>query len=747
MMWGSSNPIRRWPAGGLLVAAVWLVMSFAEVAHGAPLSSVAGSDPWTERAELVPADGAASDYLGRSVAIDGDTAVVGAAAADVGDNMDQGAAYVFVRSGDTWTQTAKLTSSDGAAGDEFGFAVAISGDTIVIGSRFSAIGGVNGAGAAYVFVRSGTDWLPQGKLTADDGTAFDELGFSVATDGDTAVVGAPFANSSRGKVYVFTRSGTDWTGQAMLAADDAADFDRFGLALAVKADTLLIGSPSADIGANTDQGAVYVFDRSGVAWTSSAKLAADDGGAFDEFGNAVALDGDTAVVGAHYANVGNNQNQGAAYAFVRGGGLWNQQAKLVGDHSSFTDEFGFSVALSGDTAVAGALFANPNGQENQGEAYVFVRQGSDWAQQAWLVSDGGMGDEFGIGVAVDGDTAVIGAESAAVDGEWRGAAYVYSSRTTGGTCANPIVENFDGVTTPSLPAGWTFTAAQGTGPWATVSDFADSAPNAAFVPDESSPSDLYLDTPAFVPQAGSTLSFRHRYDFEETYDGGVLEISIAGAPFTDIIAAGGSFVAGGYPETMQGSSAIAGRDAWTGDTAGAFITTTVNYPAAAIGQSVQLRWRAASDVTVGHAGWWVDTITLGCNDGAEPVARADVSPASLKFALAPGTSASNPVTIANVGDAGSSLAFSIDESDGADCTVPADVPWLSIDPAVGNVAAGESEDVSVTADATGLAVGDYSALVCVGTSDATRPLIAVDVSLTVSGQDPDVIFADGFDGP
>jgi len=288
MMWGSSNPIRRWPAGGLLVAAVWLVMSFVEVAHGAPLGSVAGSDPWTERAELIPADGAASDYLGRSVAIDGDTAVVGAAAADVGDNMDQGAAYVFVRSGDTWTQTAKLTSSDGAAGDEFGFAVAISGDTIVIGSRFSAIGGVNGAGAAYVFVRSGTDWLPQGKLTADDGAAFDELGFSVAADGDTAVVGAPFANSSRGKVYVFTRSGTDWTGQAMLAADDAADFDRFGLALAVKADTLLIGSPSADIGANTDQGAVYVFDRSGVTWTSSAKLAADDGGAFDEFGNAVA---------------------------------------------------------------------------------------------------------------------------------------------------------------------------------------------------------------------------------------------------------------------------------------------------------------------------------------------------------------------------------------------------------------------------------------------------------------------------
>jgi len=177
---------------------------------------------WTLRAELTASDGAGSDYLGRSVSLDGDTAVVGAAGADIDGAESQGAAYVFVRSGDAWTQQAKLTAPDGAPADEFGFAAAISGDTIVVGARFAAIDGINGHGAAYIFVRSGDTWIEQAKLAADDGAAYDEAGFSVAIDGDTVLVGAPFANASQGKAYVFTRTGTDWAPQATIAADDGA---------------------------------------------------------------------------------------------------------------------------------------------------------------------------------------------------------------------------------------------------------------------------------------------------------------------------------------------------------------------------------------------------------------------------------------------------------------------------------------------------------------------------------------------
>lgn len=396
---------------------------------------------WTLRAELTASDGAGSDYLGRSVSLDGDTAVVGAAGADIDGNESQGAAYVFVRSGDTWTQAVKLTAPDGAAADEFGFAAAISGDTIVVGARFAAIDGIDGHGAAYVFVRSGGTWNEQAKLAAEDGAAYDEAGFSVAIDGDTVLVGAPFANGSQGKAYVFTRSGSDWAPQATIAADDGAGFDRFGLALAIDGDTAIFGSPSAQIGANGYQGAAYVFARNAGAWNLQTKLTASDGAAFDEFGVSVALDAGTAIVGAHFADVVYS-GQGAAYAFVQDGDAWSEQGKLVSDDAFFGDEFGIAVSVSGDTAAVGAYAADGGGTENEGEAYVFSRSGGMWSEAARLFPDvATLGGEFGIGIALEGDTAIVGAESAPVDGEFRGAAYVFSSRNAADDTI--FADNFD----------------------------------------------------------------------------------------------------------------------------------------------------------------------------------------------------------------------------------------------------------------------------------------------------------------
>jgi hypothetical protein len=538
----------------------------ARIAFGALfLVSTATAAPWdvdwTLRAELTASDGAGNDYLGRSVSLDGDTVVVGAAGSDVGGNESQGAAYVFVRSGDTWTEQAKLTAPDGAAGDEFGFAAAIAGDTIIVGARFAAIDGINGHGAAYVFVRSGDAWTLQAKLSADDGAAFDEAGFSVAIDGDTALVGAPFANASQGKAYVFTRSGSDWTAQATLAADDGAASDRFGLSLAVDGDTAIAGSPSAAIGANGYQGAAYVFEREAGAWTFQTKLTASDGAAFDEFGVSVALDAGTALVGAHYADVVFS-GQGAAYAFVREGDAWSEEGKLVSDDAFFGDEFGIAVAVSGDTAAVGALFADAGGTENEGEAYIFSRADGAWSEAAQLFADTAtMGGEFGIGVALEGDTAIVGAESASVGGEFRGAAYVFSSAS------------------------------------------------------------------------------------------------------------------------------------------------------------------------------------------AAPVPAAQVSPVALSFALAPGSSDAQPIAIANVGDAGSTLAFSIYEAADATCGAPVDATWLDAAPIDGSVDAGGSQDVQVTADASALDDGDYTAWLCVSTSDPAQAFVPVAITLSVTGTNPDVIFANGFDAP
>ncbi|MSQ08671.1 MAG: hypothetical protein EXR44_05165, partial [Dehalococcoidia bacterium] len=202
---------------------------------------------WTQQQKLTASDGAANDFFGYSVAVSGDTAVVGA----WGDDSAKGSAYVFTRSGSTWTQQQKLTASDGAAIDYFGYSVAVSGDTAVVG----AYGDDSYKGSAYVFTRSGSTWTQQQKLTASDGAANDYFGGSVAVSGDTAVVGAYGDDSEKGSAYVFTRSGSTWTQQQKLTASDGAANDFFGWSVAVSGDTAVVGARSDD----SSKGSAYMF--------------------------------------------------------------------------------------------------------------------------------------------------------------------------------------------------------------------------------------------------------------------------------------------------------------------------------------------------------------------------------------------------------------------------------------------------------------------------------------------------------
>jgi hypothetical protein len=375
---------------------------------------------WTRLQKLTAAGGAADDGFGSSVALAGDTALVGASADDVGANVNQGSATVFVRSGTIWTPQAYLTAADGAEYDVFGTSVALSadGNTALVGARQDDVGANDDQGSATVFVRNGTGWTQQAKLTAADGAGWDRFGTSVAlsADGNTALVGASTddvgANGDQGSAYVFVRSGTAWTQQAHLTASDGAGWDMFGNSVALSGNTALVGALQNKVGANDGQGSAYVFVRSGTTWTPQAKLTASDGAVGEQFGSSVALAGDTALVGAWYDQVGANNQQGSAYVFTRSGTTWTQRAKLTAADGAAADFFGFSVALSGDadTALVGEFTDDVGANGDQGSAYVFVRSGTAWTQQAHLVaSDGAAGDYFGISAALSGDTALVGA--------------------------------------------------------------------------------------------------------------------------------------------------------------------------------------------------------------------------------------------------------------------------------------------------------------------------------------------------
>ena len=270
---------------------------------------------WSQQAKLTASDGAAGDEFGYSVAISGDTAVIGAPRDD-DKSDDSGSAYVFTRSGSTWSQQAKLEATDGAAGDVFGISVAISGDTVVIGADLADEKGSN-SGAAYVFSRSGNTWSQNAKLTADDGAAGDLFGIRVTLSGDTAVIGAARDDDKgdeSGAAYVFIRSGIEWVQQAKLSATDGVANDRFGTRVAIYGNTAVIGAILGDATSNKS-GSAYVFTRSGSSWSEQAKLAASDGAADDVFGWSVALYGDTVMIGAPTSIIALPGGTGSAYVF------------------------------------------------------------------------------------------------------------------------------------------------------------------------------------------------------------------------------------------------------------------------------------------------------------------------------------------------------------------------------------------------------------------------------------------------
>jgi hypothetical protein len=391
------------------------------------------------------------DQFGYSVAIDGDTCVIGAFDADLNAN-NSGSAYIYTSDASgSWNKVAELSGE--ATGDAFGYSVAIDGDTCVIGAYGTNNGSSSGSAYVYTSNANGT-WSHVDEFIAPPNSTF--FGTRVAIDGDTCVIGAYGTNSNTGSAYVYTSdaSGT-WNQVAELSGE--ATGDAFGTSVAIDGDTCVIGA----YGTNSGTGSAYVYTSdANSTWNQVAEFNGEASSNY--FGYSVAIDGDTCVVGAPWANT-----IGSAYVYTSdasgtwnqvadcngcgdGSGTWNQVAELNGEASN--DYFGYSVAIDGDTCVIGAYGTN-NGSSS-GSAYVYTSNANGtWNQVAELGEANST--FFGTSVAIDGDTCVIGTNAT---NSYTGSAYLYGSNATTGACC---VSSgcFDGTDNQCSAAGGTWTEA------------------------------------------------------------------------------------------------------------------------------------------------------------------------------------------------------------------------------------------------------------------------------------------------
>ena len=346
-------------------------------------------------AELAPPGAPAYDWFGNSVAVSGNTIVVGAPAV-AGASSGFGRAYVFTRASAGWHESAELMGSASMAHDWFGDAVAISGGTIVVGAPSVSVQ-TPGLGRAYVFTRTGTGWHQSGELAGNGTTPGDLFGVSVAVSGRTVVVGAPSHASKAGAAYVFTNAGGQWQGQELKGSDTVAK-DDFGDSVAISGSTIVVGA----FDHASEAGRAYVFTKSSAGWRQSAELVGSDTVAGDGFGVSVAISGETVAVGSGLAAT----DAGRGYLFTKGTTGWHQAAELVGSGIVAGDDFGDSVAVSGSTVVVGT-FAHALGAAR---AYLFVKRPTGWRHSTDLAASGATGDdEFGYSVAVSGSTIAVGA--------------------------------------------------------------------------------------------------------------------------------------------------------------------------------------------------------------------------------------------------------------------------------------------------------------------------------------------------
>lgn len=773
----------------------------AMAAAQGPATPPAGERPgmvWSSSALPAPAG---LTWFGSAVAISDGTAMVGTL-------DDYGSVFVYRRTGAGWTQQQWLESSQPRDGGAFGSSIALRGSTAVIGeSGWARTLAAAGAGtapdrtgqvrdaaepyAAYIYREEAGTWRQVARLLADDGgmggpgSVSSTFAMTLAVDGGTVAVGAwghgvDPERPEQGAVYVYSDGADGWQQVQRLTADDGRANDHFGTALALQGTTLLIGAKDATWRRDRPrQGAVYVYERIDGTWVQRQKLYADEARANAMFGQSLALDGDTALVGA--PNGGEQDVNGAAYVLARANGLWLVGQKLTAQNGELLDSFGNKVALSGHRAVVGAHDAPADGVMQQGAAFVFEKVGDAWLPQARLLSPVGIPySNFGYNVAIEGRTILA---NHLPDGH----AYVFEGHRPATAQVAPQRVR------AALAAGVSTTVQlQIANPGDETLDFdlAASAgarrielqpPAMAAHPQpwpraESAPTTLAQSPPrapvrgASATTSGEALEFildHGGYDNRLTFHWGsneqaVLWLNRFAAPTgTGVFTIDSLSIL--FPVQDLGTligkqiNLVAYYDAdGDGDPRNAvrlggdrFATVTAEDRFNVF--ATDFRVPGDGDVYVGfensyaRGGTW-PVLYPAATDGSAPVFKRSWLASRTDGPPNLGDLADHVVegfTENFVDIRGNWLIRATGAEPADDCLAPAAVPWLAIGAAAGSVPAGGSAAATLTFDASGLAEGSYGALLCVATNDPSRPMLRVPVSLTV--QSAETIHRDGFE--
>lgn len=753
---------------------------------------------WSEQ-KVTAGDGGLLGQFGYSVAISGDTALIGARTAGVDGSLNQGAVHVFKRVDGIWTRTQKLVASDGAANGGFGASVAIHGTHAIVGVYQSVTPPVSIPNAAYIFSESNGVWTETAKLTALGGPADDLFGYSVAISENTALVGAWQATldpdkPNQGAAYVFRKSGGVWTLAQTLSASNGKAYEQFGISVALSGDVAIVGANYFTLNRDhPNQGAAYVFRDSGDQWLQTQMLVDPDGAASDFFGTSVAMHERTALIGSTSGSMHVMNGIGAAHVFTDTGSTWTAGQRLTlpdGDQTSF---FATSLALSGSTAVVGAMDSHIDGDYQRGSAYIFSKSGGRWAlKQRVIASDGVRYDHIAKAVAIDGDTALVGANLNGDDG----AAYFYSPDTTAAADISPAALNF--ALMPGDTAAAVLRIANGGGgdlayaigesaggATAIALDTKATMPSRSEAPGAHAVAGGAIGMSDFTgprdsrpwPMKGSGGDLALMYDdaaYENSMtlqDGEHEKAGIWLNRFTPPLGTGAFTIESisiMWPQNRYGSllgrevNLVAYYDAdadnypynavrlgddhvVTIDSLDAFIDYTVNFPVPGDG-----------DVYVGFESVYArEGVASKQYPGGLDERPWDELPLSQRGHswLIGSTSRDTNIddlgdndymgTLENFGKSGHWMIRAMGTDVSNDCVTPSDVSWLSLTPISGSVPSGSTREIAVQIDTAGLAPGDYSALLCIGTNDPVARLVRVPVRLNVNLDG--TIFKDGFE--
>lgn len=832
-----------------------------------------------EDQKIVAGDGTELQRFGESVALSGDTAMVGTNDTHTG----RSAVYVFTRSGGTWVQTQKLLAADGAAGDNarFGASIVVAGTTAVIGADGATIDGKPNQGAAYVFQRDGASWIQVAKLVAADGAADDNFGNSLALSGNRLLVGAHRAHvngNPRGAAYLFEGANDVWTQVQKLRGVDTRDYDAFGYRVAFSDASIIVSAQLANL---DFPGALYFFKESDGTWLQKQKLV---GELYSGLGSSLAARGNRLVTGAPTLDA-----QGVVYVYAELDGFWSRTHTIYTPEGESFANFGYSIGLTDTSFVAGANAATVADQSWAGAGYVFTESDGDWHYvQKLVASDAAANDSIGSAAAIDGSTVLLASGAASPGGNFlQGMGYFFTGQSGSNQPAARVAPNPLAATLPQGASRSVSLAISNTGSatldygvaeggcaqpgdvaWLSLGGASGSAtpgttgqvavtldaatlgegdhtgtlcmvsndPQQAsievavaltVIPPVAQPPSIVASPSALnfsvFSGASQSLALSIGNDGASDLDFSLVEQlakadppsyrtararvqrGSAGSGGATLNRAVRSPAAGGAPPALLAETAISQMaDNSPGDeglSCGILGESTADnswwrrfYFAehAQVGASADVTSVTVSSGGMGPAGLPI-TINLYTIDHATPVDTIPTSGLTLIGSASgtidsglvsvtipvfgsiddtagkdlvveyhtdgignfqgqffPGANATpethptfmssaaceldEPVTAANLGvpDFHLTMVVNLEDSAPPECRNPGEISWLSQSPASGSVAPGGSTDVTITANATGLAAGSYSANVCVVSNDPLRPVIAVPVSLTVA---------------